>query len=285
MSSNSRVTRSKGESDGLSLPVRTRPRRKPTNMDNDDGNTVLNTTFDIGSDQHHPQMPVHTSPLRCQSTPPWTNTVKMQETPVPTAPHRPLTPHIPLPKPQDSSSNLSQMSASLFTEDRYSSTFDDDMEVCDAEIMLINRQNRPNQTFTNHLTGGRLTSTPTTMDYTTQDDLNQVAPPTYINTVQATAKNQFFHTNNFFIPDSSNRCIHEIRDKVFHAGYLENGNNAYLLELPGLKDMLHASRFLMDEMTGQFYAIYGNAYQCMSTKPMLEWTWGTGELIYQLAVM
>ena len=88
----------------------------------------------------------------------------------------------------------------------------------------------------------------------------------------------------FFIPDGSNRCIHEIRDKVFHAGYLENGKNAYLLELLGLKDMLHTSRFLMDETSGQFYAVYGNTYQCMSTKPMLEQTWGTGELIDQLAL-
>ena len=142
MSSNTRVTRSKGESDRLSLPVRTRPRRKPTNMENDDGNAALNTTFDTGSDQHHLQMPVHTSPLRCQSTPPWTDTVKMQETPVPAVPttsHRPLTPRIPLPKSQDSSSSLSKMSAPLFTEDRYSSSSDDDLEVCDAEITLINR--------------------------------------------------------------------------------------------------------------------------------------------------
>ena len=182
-------------------------------MENDDGNTAPNTTFDTGSNQHHPEKPVHTSPLRCQSTPPQTDIVKMWETPVPavsTTSHRPLTPHIPLPKSQDSSSNLSQMSAPLLTEDRYRSSSDDDLEVCDAEIMLINRQNRPNQTFTNHSTGERPTSTPTTMDYTTQGDPNQVAPPTYINTVQATVQNQFLCTNNFFIPDGSNRCIHEI---------------------------------------------------------------------------
>ena len=124
---------------------------------------------------------------------------------------------------------------------------------------------------------------PSTMDYTTQGDPNQVASPTYIGMAQATAQNQFFHTNNFFIPDGSNRCIHEIRDKVFHAGYLENKNNTYLLELLGLKDMLHTSRFLMDETSGQFYAVYGNMYQRMSTKPMLEQSWGTGELIDQLA--
>ena len=142
MSSNTRVTRSKGESDGLSLPARTRPRRKPTNMENDYGGTVLNTTFGAGSDQHHPQMPVHASPLRYQSTPPQTDTVRMWETPVPAVPatsHRPLTPCIPLPKSQDSSSNLSQMSAPLFTEDRCSSSSDDDLEVCDAEFMWINR--------------------------------------------------------------------------------------------------------------------------------------------------
>ena len=137
MSYNTRVTRSKGESDGLSLPARTRQKRKPTNMENDDGNTVLNTTFDTGSDQHHPQMPVHTSPLRCQSTPPRTDTARMQETPVPavpTASHRPLTPRIPLTKSQNSSSSSSQMSASLFVEDRYSSSSDDDVE-----ITLLNR--------------------------------------------------------------------------------------------------------------------------------------------------
>ena len=182
-------------------------------MENDDGNTALNTTFNTGSDQHHAQMPVHTTSLRCQSTPPQTDTVKMHKTPVPavpTTPHRPLTPCIPLPKSQDSSSNLSQMSAPLFTEDRYSSSSDDDLEVCNAEITLINRWNRPNQTFTHHSAKERPTSTPTTMDYTTQGDPNQVAPPTYINTVHATEQNQFFHTNNFFVPDGSNRHIHKI---------------------------------------------------------------------------
>ena len=142
MSSNTRVTRSKGKSDGLSLSARTRPRRKPTNMGNDDGDTVLNTTFDAGSGQHHPQMPVHTSPLRCQSTPPWTDADRMWETPVPAVPaasHRPMTPCIPLSRSQDSSSSLSTMSAPLFTEERCSSISDDDMEVCDAEVMLINR--------------------------------------------------------------------------------------------------------------------------------------------------
>ena len=315
MSSNSRITRSKGKSDGLSLPARKRQRKKSSNMEND-GNTAPGTTSCDTSLDQHPQMPVHTSPLptqpprptsaqsitgriagnrppprtapvnsgnRCQSTPPQADAVRMWKTPVPTVPptpQRPLTPHIPLPKSQDSGSYLSQMSALLFTEDRCSFSSEDDLVVCDAEITQINRQNELSPVSTPNLLTERPTSTLTTMDYTTQGDPNQVAPPSYINTLaQAKAQNQFPCTNNFFIPDGSNRCIHEIQDKVFHTGYLENGNNAYLLELPRLEEMLYTSRFLMDEMSGQFYAIYGNTYQCMSTKPMLEQTWGTGELI------
>ena len=94
---------------------------------------------------------------------------------------------------------------------------------------------------------------------------------------------EFLGTNNFFMPDGSNRRIHQIHDKVFHAGYLENGNNAYLLELPVLEKMLNTQKFLMDETSGQFYAVYGNSYQQMSTKLMLKQTWDTRELIDQLA--
>ena len=38
----------------------------------------------------------------------------------------------------------------------------------------------------------------------------------------------------------------------------------------------------MDEMSGQFYAVYGNSYQRMLTKPMLQKAWATGELIDEL---
>ena len=96
---------------------------------------------------------------------------------------------------------------------------------------------------------------------------------------------EFLGTNNFFIPDGSDRHIHQIHNKVFHAGYLENGNNIYLLELPALEKMLNMQKFLMDKTSGQFYTVYGNSYQWMSTKPMLKQTWDAGELIDQLATM
>ena len=137
---------------------------------------------------------------------------------------------------------------------------------------------KSNSMFSNHQ-AKRPTSTPTTSDYTTQGD-----PDASRNLFRSNdISDEFLGTNNFFVPDGSNRWIHQIDNKVFHAGYLENSNNAYLLELPALENMLNTHKFLMDEMSGQFYAVYGNSYQRMSTKPMLRQAWAMGDLIDELA--
>ena len=101
---------------------------------------------------------------------------------LPPAQYRPLTPCIPLPTSPNSGSHLSQLSAPLFTEDRCSSISEEELEV-DTEVTLINRRNKPNRTFTHNSTTGRPMSTPTTMDYSTQGDPNQVAPSTPLNII------------------------------------------------------------------------------------------------------
>ena len=285
MSTNTRITRSQGESDGLSLPMRTRQTRKET-ISGKDGDMALNTSCNAGLDQHHQKAPTHAPQLLAQS--PQANPVRMTETPVPMLPpgqHRPLTPRAPLPTSPTSGSQLSQLSAPLFKEDSYSSTSEEETEA-DTEVTLNNGRNQPNRTFVHNSTAEKPTSTLTTMDYTTQGDPNQVSPSTPPNMFMSTATEiEFPGTNNFFVPDGSDRHIHQIHNKVFHAGYLENGNNAYLLELPALEKMLNTWKFLMDETSGQFYTVYGNSYQWMSTKPMLKQTWDTGELINQLVAM
>ena len=229
--------------------MRTRPTRKETILGKE-GGTALNTTFNVDLDQHHQQTPTHT----------------------------------PLPTSPTSDSQPSQLSAPLFKEDRYTSTSEEETEA-DAEVTLINSRNQLNRMFAHNSTTEKPMSTPTTTDYTVQGDPNQVSPSTPHNIFMSTAtETEFLDPNNFFIPDGSDRHIHQIHNKVFHAGYLENGNNAYLLELPALEKMLNTWKFLMDEMSGQFYAVYGNSYQQMSTKPMLKQMWDTGELIDQLAV-
>ena len=165
---------------------------------------------------------------------------------------------MPLPASPASSPHSS---APLFKEDRYSSTSEEESEA--DKVTFIHGKN--NGTFLNHQ-AERPTLTPTPSDYTTQGD-----PDASLSNLFKSSDigNGFLGTNNFFVPDGSNRWIHQIDNKVFHAGYLENGNNAYLLELPALENMLNTHKFLMDEMSGQFYAVYGNSYQRMSTKPML----------------
>ena len=252
MSTSTRVTRSKGESDGLSLPMRMRPTRRDTTSERN-GGTALST---LGWDQQQKmptQMPHLTQSPEAASSE-RTATAPM----LPPGPHQPLTPCMPLPTSPASSSHSS---APLFKEDKYSSTSEEESE--EEEVTFLH--GKSNGTFLNHQ-AERPTSTPTTSDYTTQGDPD--ASPS--NLFRSNDKSdKFLGTNNFFMPDGSNRRIHQIDNKVFHAGYLENGNNAYLLELLALENMLNTRKFLIDEMSGQFYAVYGNSYQRMSTKPML----------------
>ena len=216
--------------------------------------------------EHQQQMPTQTPhPTQSPEDAPAERTVTAPM--LPTGPHRPLTPCMPL--PVSPASSLSS-STPLFQEDGYSSTSEEESEVTFTH-------DRCNGTSPNQ--HAERTSTPTPSDYTTQGDPN--ASPSGSSKSHDT-NNKFLGTNNFFMPDGSNRQIHQIQDKVFHAGYLDNGNNAYLLELPALVNMLNTRKFLMDEMSGQFYAVYGNSYQRMSTKPMLQWAWAAGELIDEL---
>ena len=88
MSTNTRITRSKGESDGLSLPMRMRPTRKET-IWGKNGGTALNTTFNAGQDQQQ-QTPTQMPQLPTQS--PQANPVWRTGTPapmLPPGPHRP----------------------------------------------------------------------------------------------------------------------------------------------------------------------------------------------------
>ena len=263
MATSTRVTRSKGESDGLSLPMRSRPTRRDATSGRN-GGTALSTS----GREHQQQMPTKThhltqspeaAPGKRTATPPM----------LPPGPHRPLTPRMPLPASPASSLHSS---APLFQEDGYSSTSEEESEVTFTH-------GRSNGTFSNQH-AERTTSTPTPSDYTTQGDPDTSPSSSF---KPQDVNDEFLGTNNFFVPDGSNRRIHQIHNKVFHAGYLENGNNAYLLELPALENMLNTRKFLMDEMSGQFYAVYGNSYQRMSTKPMLQQAWATGELINELA--
>ena len=133
MSTSTRITRSKGESDGLSLPMRTRPTRRDTTSGRN-GGTVLSTP---GREQQ-PQMPTQTPHLT--QSPEATSEERTTIAPMlPPGPHRPLTPRMPLPASPTSSPHSS---APLFQEDGYSSTLEEESEVTFTH-------SRSNGTFSN----------------------------------------------------------------------------------------------------------------------------------------
>ena len=142
MSSNRRITQSKGEPEAVSLPLRTRQRKKTTTMDDQQ---LRPTSSQSAASPTTPAEDAH-GEARCQSTPPQDQQVRMQETPVPAlqpAPARPLTPPVPLQKSQDSGSHLSQMSAPLFTENRCNTSSEDETTACDVEVTFINDRRTP----------------------------------------------------------------------------------------------------------------------------------------------
>ena len=263
MATSTRITRSKGESDRLSLPMSSKSTRRDATSGRNRG------TMSTSGWEHQQQMPTQT-PHPTQS-PEAAPAERMVTAPtLPPGLHRRLTPCMPLPTSPASSLTSS---APLFQEEGCSSTLEEESEVTFTH-------GRCNGTSPNQ--HPERTSTPTPSDYMTQGDPN--ASP-FGSSKSHDITNEFLGTNNFFMPDGSNRWIHQIHNKVFHAGYLDNGNNAYLLELPALENMLNTHKFLMDELSGQFYAVYGNSYQRMLTKPMLQWAWVAGELIDELAAM
>ena len=178
MSTSTRITRSKGESDGLSLPMRTRLTRRDT-ASGRNGGTALSTSG-REQQQHMPtKMPHLTQSPEAASTE-RTATAPM----LPPGPHRPLTPHMPLPASPTSSP---RSSAPLFQEDRYSSTSEEE-----SEVTFTHGKN--NGTFSDHH-AERPTSTPTPSDYTTQGDPD-ASPSSLFKSNDMNDK--FLGTNYFF---------------------------------------------------------------------------------------
>ena len=248
------------------------------------------TGFAEGLDKLQHEAVVHTSPLPAQQPRP----VSSQSITGPITGERPCSRALSVmgadesqpqsTPPQTFESHLLQLSGPLFTEDRYSTSTVTNEESCDTGITTITQRWTPSQATTMAMSPPtRSVSTPSMADCSTQGDPDQMAPQGNHGDNQNNPTMPIQHTNNYLIPDGSNRHIHDIQDKTFHRDILENGHNAYLVELPDLKSLLCTSRYLMDEVTGQFYAVFGNSYQCMCAIPRLTHTWETGQLLDELA--
>ena len=194
MATSTRVTRSKGESEGLSLPMRSRPTRRDATSGRN-GGTALST-----SGWEHQQQMLAQTPHLTQSPQAAPEERTATALMLPPGLHRPLTPHMPLPTSPASSLHSS---APLFQEDRYSSTSEEESEVTFTH-------GRSNGTFSNQH-AERTASTPTPSDYTTQGDPDASPSSSF---KPQDINDEFLGTNNVFVPDGSNRRIHQIHNKV-----------------------------------------------------------------------
>ena len=192
MATSTRITRSKGESDRLSLPMRSRSTRRDATSGRNGG------TMSTSGREHQQQMPTQTPhPTQLPEAAP---AERMATAPMlPPGPHRPLTPCMPLLASPTSSLNSS---TPLFQEEGYSSTSEEESEVTFTH-------SRCNGTSLNQ--HAERTSTPTPSNYMTQGDPN-ASPSSSSRSHDIT--NKFLGTNNFFMPDGSNRWIHQIQNQV-----------------------------------------------------------------------
>ena len=113
---------------------------------------------------------------------------------------------------------MSQLSGPLFTEDRYSTSTVTNKESCDAEI-IITQQQTPSQATTMVMSPTRSASTPPTADCSTQGDPDQTAPQGNHGDNQNNPTMPIQHTNDYLIPDGSDRHIMTYRTRHFTEAY------------------------------------------------------------------
>ena len=182
----------------------------------------------------------------------------------------------PLQNTQSPSSHISPISGPLFTEDRLSTSSEE--EICDQEVTAIIHENTPTRSPA-HTIPSRPGSI-ATVDYSTQGDPDQSAHSLVMGLV--CEQTSILNTCNYLLPDGTGRRILDIPISKRKPFVLENGHTAYQIQLETLESVLETSTHLLDRLTRQFHAVYYDGYRKMATIPMLLSTWHEGLLVDEL---
>ena len=185
-------------------------------------------------------------------------------------------PQVPLQNTQTPTSHISPISGPLFTEDRVSTS--SEQEICDQEVTTIICENTPTRS-TAHTIPSRPGSI-ATVDYSTQGDLDQSGHSLVMRRV--CEQTSILNTHNYLLPDGTGRRIWDIPISERKPFVLENRHAAYQIQLETLEPVLETSTYLLDRLTGQFHAVYDDGYRIMATTPMLLSTWHEGQLVDEL---
>ena len=281
MSSNSRITRSKGPSDGMSLPTYTRP-RKDTNTKADNTESMMALTQQQIACDPLNSMVGHSLFARPGS---WAGATPTGMPSASTSPFARPGSHagsarseIVFPRaapqaagPSNCDSPISSISDTVFPRDVNTSTSWDEIDpYCDEEVTgITNRQSQPHF---NRPANTNTDSDPSNLDL----GLEQVSD-TNSNQNLGTLYNQ-----DFFVADTMGRRLSQIPYKSNYPYPLPNGHSALQLRLPDLLIYLKTDTHLMDVNTGEHYAIYSDRIQKMSVTPKLYSAWGYRQLLHTI---
>ena len=260
MSSNSRMTRSKGPVEELSLP--------PTRMRKDvpTANEGKEDAPEVQANAQNQQRTADTpSPFARPGSWAGTSTTPASEAGMLPAASTPfawpnsragLTPQ----KPASPQSSLSPTSDQQMQEDENTSVSWDLVDTdTDAEVANINLA-PTHQTVTNQ---------------NCADSINK----TQNNAVGLNHELNTLYNQDFFVADTTGRRLSQVVDKSNYSSLLPNGNAALQLRLPDLLIYLKTDTYLVDVKTGHHYAVYHNRIEKMSVLPKLYAAWPYRQLL------
>ena len=260
MSSNSRMTRSKGPAEELSLPPTRMRKDVPTaNGGKEDAPEVqanvqsLQRTADTPSSFARPGSWAGTS-----TTP--ASEAGMQPAPNNLSVWPDSRAGFTTPKPTSPQSSLSSMSDHQMQEDVNTSVSWDLVDTdTDAEVANINLA-PTHQTVTNQ---------------NCADSINK----TQNNAVGLNHELNTLYNQDVFVADTTGRRLSQIMDKSNYSSLLPNGIAALQLRLPDLLIYLKTDTYLVDVKTGHHYAVYHNRIEKMSVLPKLHAAWPYRQLL------
>ena len=286
MSSNSRITRSKGPSDGASLPPYTIP-RKDTDTEAENARSMstpatqqaegpgdqLNSTVGYslfarpGSRAGASTAPATPTEMPLASISPFARPGSRTGSAQPDV-NSPRVAPLATRFPNTPSSPVSSTSGSMFQEDLNTSTSWDLIDPdCDAEVADITKEQTQPQV--NQAVNASIDPTQAKSD----QGLKQVSKVS-LNRNLGTLYNQ-----DFFIVDTTGRRSSQIPHKLNYPYPLPNGHSALQLRLPDLLIYLKMDTYLIDVNTGHHYAVYGDRIEKMLILPKLYSAWGYRQLL------
>ena len=261
MSSDSRMTRSKGPTEELSLPP-TRMRKDVSTANEGEENAQGQVQANAQSQQRTVDMP---SPFARPGSRAGTCITPASEggmLPKASNPfawpdsHAGFAP----PEPTSPQSSVSSTSDNQLQEDVNTSVSWDLVDTdTDAEVANINSS-----------LGHRTVTDQKFTDSINTRQNNAVDLNNEINTL---------YNQDFFVADTTGRRLSQVADKSNYSSLLPNGNAALQLRLPDLLIYLKTDMYLVDVKTGHHYAVYHNRIEKMSVLPKLYSAWPYRQLL------